>query len=98
MVIKFKDGTTKNCSNPIEQKIFKSGEAAGWLCGFVITETMSSSDVDTVLTADNISSLDFCTSEGVKLLDVIGYSKVTSAVIRYNELSCSVEIQLTKGV
>lgn len=98
MFVKFKDGTTKNCSNPTEQKLFKGGEAAGWLCSFVMSGTMNSSDVDSVLTADNISSLEFCNDDGNKLFAIDGYTKVTSAVVRYAENSGSVEIQLTKGV
>lgn len=98
MRVKFKDGTLKNCSNPTEQKLFKSGEAAGWLCAFVVSDTMNSSEVDAVVTPDNISALEFCNDDGSKLFDISGYTKVTSAVVRYAETSGSVEIQLTKGV
>ena len=98
MFVKFKDGTTQNCSNPTEQKLFKSGEAAGWLCAFVVSGIMNSTDVDSVLTADNISNLEFCNDEGTKLFEISGYTKVTSVVVRYTETSGSVEIQLTKGV
>lgn len=98
MRVKFKDGTEKNCSNPTEQKIFKNGEAAGWVCSLIIADKMSSTDVDSVLEVENIKELTFCNDESVTLFSIIGYSKVTSAVVRHNESMGSIEIQLTKGV
>lgn len=98
MQVKFKDGTIKNCSNPTEQKIFRSGAATGWLCSFQISEVMTSTDVDAVLTDDNISELTFCNEKAEELFAISGYTKVTSAVVRHAEKDGTVEIQLIKGI
>lgn len=98
MQVKFKDGTIKKCSNPTEQKIFRNGAATGWLCAFQISEVMTSTDVDAVLTDDNISELTFCSDKAEELFAISGYTKVTSAVVRHAENDGTVEIQLTKGI
>lgn len=98
MQVKFKDGNIKKCSNPTEQKIFRSGAATGWLCAFQISDAMSSTDVDNVLADENISELAFCNDDGKELFTISGYTKVTSAVVRHAENDGTVEIQLTKGI
>lgn len=97
MFVKFKDGTTMECANPTEQKLFKNGAAAGWLCALTISEAVSSSEFDTVMTPDNVSELAFCDNAGEELFGIDGYSKITSAVVRHNGSSGSTEIQLMKG-
>lgn len=98
MQVKFKDDTIKKCSNPTEQKIFRNGAATGWLCAFQISENMNSTDVDAILTDENISELTFCKENNEELFTICGYTKVTSAVIRHAENDGIVEIQLTKGI
>ncbi len=98
MQVKFKDGTIKKCSNPTEQKIFRNGAATGWLCSFQIPEAMTSSEVDAVLTEENISALTFCNDAAEDLFTISGYDKLTSAVVRHAENDGTVEIQLTKGI
>lgn len=98
MLVKFKNETVKSCSNPTEQKLFKSGVAAGWLCAFVLSENASSTEIDELLTTDNVSELIFMNDNKETLFTISGYEKVTSTVIRYNEPTGTVEIQLTKGV
>lgn len=102
MKIKFKDGTIKNCSNPTEQKIFRGGTAAGWICSFRLTDVMTSSDVDAVLVNDNVTEITFITDAIDNALSttftLTDYDKVSSAIIRHTNTGSQVEIQLTKGV
>ena len=98
MLLIFKDGTKLSCSNPTEQKIFKNGEDAGWLCAVTVSGDLNSSKVDTLLTPENISTLAFCSDEGKELFNIDGYNKVSSVVIRRSEALGSAEIQLSKGV
>ena len=98
MFVKFKDGTTRDCANPTEQKIFKSGDAAGWMCALVITQDMASDEADAVITPENVSELTFCSDEGNTLFTLTGYEKITTTVIRHSAGSATVEIQMLKGV
>ena len=98
MQVKFKDGTIKNCSNPTEQKIFRSGAATGWLCAFQISEPMTSTDVDAALTDENISELTFYNDKAEEIFVISGYTKTSSVVVRHAEKDGTVEIQLTKGI
>ena len=99
MYVKFKNGVEKVCSNPTEQKIFKGGVAAGWICAVVISDTASTSaEIDDLLTIDNISQLTFLNDESAELFTINGYSKVTSAVIRHSENNGTIEIQLQKEI
>ena len=91
MRIKFKNGVEKNCANLTEQKLFKSGSPAGWLCSFCISESVT-------LTEDNISKLAFSKDGSSERFAANGYTKVSSAVIRYNDSGSTVEIQLSKGL
>lgn len=98
MRIRFKNGTEKKCLSPTEQKLFKSGNAAGWLCSFTLNETVTSTELDEILTGDNVSELIFCDDDSETLFAFNGYTKVTSAVIRYGADGSKVEIQLSKGI
>lgn len=98
MLVKFKNGTKKKCTNPIEQKLFRSGNAAGWLCSFSISETVTSTELDALLTSENIITLIFCNDNSEELFTINEYNKVTSAVIRYTEDESVVEVQFSKGL
>lgn len=98
MKIKFKNGKEKECSNPIEQKLFKNGEAVGWVCSFSFKENTPSAEVDEVLTKENIAELVFLSNAGEVLFSLAGYTGVTSVIVRHAETDGSAEIQLTKGV
>lgn len=109
MKLKFKNGTIKNCTAPVETKVFKSGEAAGWVLMLNLIGAVTSGEVDELLTKENISSLTFIPEiedeEGEEAtvpaeLTLSGYEKVSSSTIRYAEdtSKTKVEIQLTKGV
>lgn len=99
MNVKFKDGTIKSCTAPIEQKIFKNSEAAGWILLFNLTGKITSDELDTLLTTENVSELTFLVDdEAIAVLK--NYNKITSSIIRYadNDENIKTEIQLTKGV
>ena len=98
MFVKFKNGAKKKCTNPIEQKLFRSGNAAGWLCSFSISETVTSTELDELLTAENISKLTFCNDNSEEIFAINEYNKVASAVIRYTEDNSTVEVQFSKGL
>lgn len=96
MNVKLKDGTMARCSNPIEQKIFKGGESAGWICSLTLSERLNSTEIDRLITAENMSEMTFLSDEGETVVTLSGYSKLTSAVIRHSDVNGSVDIQLTK--
>lgn len=104
MKVKFKDGTMIDCSTPTEQKVFRAGEAAGWVLSFALIGNMTSTEVDKTISPENISDLMFeFESEDengtVNTILLSGYNKVTSAVIRYDDDENSrVELAITKGV
>lgn len=98
MKIKFKNGSIYECTNPVEQKIFKNGESAGWICSLGFTQTMNSGEVDALLTLENISQMAFLDDEDTELFNIDGYSKITSAIIRHGDEMGSVNIQLAKSV
>lgn len=112
MKVRFKNGTSFNCTSPIEQKIFKQNVASGWLLSFSLVCDITSEDADVLLTTDNISELTFTSEETgtntegettigtVKTILLSDYNKVSSSVIRYSEEKdkTRIEIQLIKGV
>ena len=54
--------------------------------------------IDEILTEDNISKLAFSKDGSSERFAANGYTKVSSAVIRYNDSGSTVEIQLSKGL
>lgn len=105
MKVKFKNGETKNCTTPTEQKLFRDGVAAGWLLSFSIKEgDLTSDSLDSILTPENVSSLIFINtdenSEDKELCTLVGYSKITSAVIRHgvNSSDIRADIQIVKSL
>ena len=104
MKVKFSNGVVKDCTSPTEQKVYKAGASSGWLLILRLIGGITSSDLDALLTEDNIKSLDFLSEkedgEIKTLFTLSDYSKVTSAIIRHDENTSDAyaEIQLTKGV
>ena len=98
MKIKFNNNVEKECTNPIEQKLFKNAEPVGWICSFNLKENTPSAEIDTLVIPENISVLEFLNDEGDILFSLTGYQKITAVVVRHAETEGSVEIQLTKGV
>ena len=108
MKVKFENGITKNCAAPMEQKIFKNTGngtvGTGWVLMLKLTGGVTSSDIDSIMTANNTSTLEFLTEDDngdeTTLFTLTGYGKITSSIIHYSENAASTyaEIQLTKGV
>lgn len=98
MRVKFKNGSvTYECTEPIEQKVFRSGEAVGWAVMFHIYGDFDSSEIDRVVTPETVSELVFANEDqdGTEFT-ISGYSAVTSCVIRHRASSTVSELQLTK--
>lgn len=101
MKVRFKDGVVKDCTAPTEQKIFKSVDGkTGWMLMLRLIGEITSTELDNILTTDNIATLEFFSEDNIPLFTLDGYDKITSSTIRHSEdtTSTSVEIQLTKGV
>lgn len=108
MKVKFENGITKECTAPMEQKIFRNigGETVGvgWILMLKLTGGITSSEIDSIMTANNTNSLEFLTEndsgEETTLFNLNGYNKITSSIIHYAEDTSAAyaEIQLTKGV
>ena len=101
MKVKFKNETIKVCTQPTEQKMFRDGNATGWLLSFSIKdEDITSESLDTVLTNDNVARLTFIDDDDNELFILTGYSRITSAIIRYAEpgINSRVDIQITKSL
>ena len=105
MKVKFANGVVRECNAPTEQKVFRtaSGEQ-GWILQLKLTGEITSTDIDALITTENIGHLEFLTTtengEEKKIFELDGYNKVTSSTIRHAEdiTTTSVEIQLTKGI
>ena len=103
MKIKFANGVVKECAAPTEQKAFKAGIGVGWILLLRLIGETTSTELDNLLTEDNISPLEFITKtedgKDKTIFTLSGYNKVTSSTIRYAEGEDTVsEIQLTKGM
>ena len=108
MKVKFANGVIKKCKALTEHKMYKKfgDETVGvsWLLTLFLKGTMTSTELDEILTKDNIASLEFMTevdNEGDKHLYTLeGYDTVTFSSIRYSDDINEIitEIQLTKGV
>lgn len=101
MKVKFNDGTIIKCSAPTEQKMFKNADAAGWILSLTLFHSITSDELDDILTADNIGSLLFLSDDESELFSLLGYNRVSSSTIRFSESANhtnKIEIQLTKGV
>lgn len=103
MKVKFANGVIKECTAPTEQKAYRSGIGVGWILLLKLTGEITSTELDNLLTAENVESLEFLTEtesgEDKTLFTISGYEKITSSTIRYAENSADTqsEIQLTKG-
>jgi hypothetical protein len=104
MKVKFANGVVKNCTAPTEQKIFRSTEGVGWILILKLVGEITSDELDSFLTAENISKLMFSVEtengEDKTVFSLDGYNKITSSAIRYSEDTTATltEIQLTKGI
>lgn len=99
MKIAFKNGNEYEVQNLLEQKVFNNA-SSGWVIGFTFTANLNSSTLDSLLTAENISQLIIKDDESTEnSTTVLGYDKVTSAVIRHaTATSAIIEVQFSKGL
>lgn len=99
MRVKFKNSTeTYECTEPIEQKVFRSGVAVGWVIMFHIYGDFDSSEIDGIVTSDNITELTFTVEDGKGTeFTINGYKDVTSCVIRHKAALTVSELQFTKS-
>ena len=108
MKVKFANGVVKECTAPTEQKIIRNLGAEtvgiGWALFLKITGGVTSAELDEILTAENVKTLEFLTEaengEDTKLFSLDGYDKITASTIRHSENADSAfaEIQMSKGV
>ena len=108
MKVKFVNNVTKTCNAPTEQKVFKNvgGETTGtgWVLMFRLLGEITSSELDELVTVENVSSLEFFVDseegEDITLFTLAGYDKITASTIRHaeDESATYAEIQLSKGV
>ncbi len=98
MFIKLKGSDTElTTTSIIEQKLFKQGEAVGWLLSINLKGNFAAKDIDGMLTTEGISEITLV-GETENPTVIVGYDKITSCVVRYSEENATAEIQLTKGV
>lgn len=87
------------CTEPVEQKLFQSGEAIGWAVMFHLHGGFSSSDIDRIVTPDSISELAFLCGddESKNSISLTGYTGIRACTIRHREGSTAAELQFTKA-
>ena len=108
MKIKFSNGVTKACSAPIEQKVFQQNNgtksAIGWLLTLRVFGEITSSELDNLVSEENIKTLEFLTQnesgDEKNIFTLVNYSNLTSSVIQHSDNTSETyaEIQLFKGV
>ena len=99
MKIKFKDGTIFEADMPVEKRVTKANGTSGWLFSFSITTPLTSTEVDSLLTAENISRILLCDTDESQSQIVVGYTRIDNVTIRYSSENGSVaDVQLSKGI
>lgn len=86
-----------DCTEPIEQKIFKSGVFAGWVIIFHINANINSTGIDDIITPESISELRFVSDDDA-VNTITGYSAVSACTIRHKNTGTVAELQFTKMV
>lgn len=81
----------------IEQKLFKQGQAIGWLLSLNLSGDFDAISLDSMLTTESISQITL-KGETEKETVIFGYNRVSSCVVRYSDDKATAEIQLTKMV
>lgn len=84
-----------DCSDPIEQRIYKSGKPAGWLLIFNISNSNITSDNVMDVIGDNEAKITFVKDEE-NTLTVSGYTTLLACTIRHRESGSVVEFQFKK--
>lgn len=99
MKVKFnvENPTEYQCSEPVEQKIFRNGTPAGWILLFNIFGQVSGTELETLLTPEAIGELTFIHSDDTEET-ITGYNVVSACRIRHGDTETVTELQFTKGV
>ena len=98
MKLRFNDGTEKAItSNPIEQKLFRSGVPHGWIMNLSLSG-LTAEESNTVLTPENIGKMSLISDEGEVKAILTDYSRIAVLTIRYSDTQTIAEIQFAKGV
>lgn len=108
MKVKFANGVVVRCTAPMEQKIIRTNGSEtigiGWVLVLKLSGDIASAELDELVTAENVKSLEFLTEnengEQTKLFSLDGYDKITASTIHHaeNAASAFAEIQMSKGV
>lgn len=98
MFIKFKGNETEFTTDYVtEQKLYKQGEATGWLLSLNLSGDFTAQELDAALTEEGISEITLV-GEREEGTVISGYEKVTSCVVRYEKDTTTAEINIVKGV
>lgn len=98
MFIKLKGNETEFTTNYVtEQKLYKQGEATGWLLSLNLVGDFTAQELDAAFTEEGISEITLV-GEREEGTVISGYEKVTSCVVRYEKDNTNAEVSLTKGV
>ena len=103
MLIKLKDEKRFNATLLREERVGMSDNSTIWNLRFVITDTISSDEVDAAFTADNISKITAYAEDEqgvIRQIEFVGYSVVSNVSISFNEetLASRCTVLLTKSV
>lgn len=98
MKVKFKKSTKSyDCTEPVEQKVFRAGTAIGWAVMFNIYGPVDSSGIDDMLEPESISELIFYKQdEEGESFTISDYNVITACTIRHKEALTVTELQFTK--
>lgn len=94
--IKFNDGTKKPCYSPTETMLFQDGKKAAWLFSFTIPA--SATEIDELLTLDNISNIVMESDDESCGYSKSSYDTVHGVFVTYNELGGMAEVQLKRSI
>lgn len=98
MKLRFNDGTERAItSNPIEQKLFRNGEANGWILNLSVSD-LTAEESNDVLTPENIGKMSLISDEGEVKSILTDYNRIAVLTIRHSETKTIAEIQFAKGV
>lgn len=98
MEIILKNKQVLNISSPKEQKIIRSDDTARWVASFSILDQKTSTELDQILTSDNISEI-YRMIDNEPHLIMSGYNTITMLTIRYASDGKTVaDVQMTKDV
>ena len=96
MQIRFNNGTKKPCYNPKETMLFRDGKKAAWLFSFVIPA--SATEIDEILTQDNISNIGIENDDETWGYTKGGYDTVNGVSITYDKMGGMAEVQLKRSI